>query len=66
VLSDLFQALLNVQKDAACAVHQQIYNMFLLCLRSEAQDLRHSLFITQECVESLEEMIKAQIFVEYH
>jgi hypothetical protein len=66
VLSDLFQALLNVQKDAACAVHQQIHTMFLVCLRSEAQDLRHSLFITQECVESLEEMIKAQIFVEYH
>ncbi len=68
MLSDLFHALLNVQKDAACAVHQQIYNMFLVCLmRSEAQDLTHSLlFITQECVESLEEMIKAHIFVEYH
>jgi hypothetical protein len=42
------------------------YNMILVCLRSEAQDLRHCLFIAQECVESLEEMIKALIFVEYH
>jgi hypothetical protein len=66
VFRDLFQALLNVQKDAACVVHQQIYYMILVCLRSEAQDLRHGLFITQECVKSPEEMIKAQIFVEYH
>jgi hypothetical protein len=66
VFRDLFQALLHVQKDAACAVHQQIYNMILVCLRSEAQDLRHCLFIAQEHVESLEEMIKALIFVEYH